>query len=126
MKPMQYRHLGRSGLEVSEVCLGTMTFGDRTDEAEARRIVDAAHDAGVNFIDTADTYVKGASERIVGAAIKANRRDWVLASKAGNLVTGARHEGGLSRRWLHQACQQIQLVFPQPYNPSIWFAHCYW
>ena len=66
---MEYRRLGDSGLEVSAVCLGTMTFGDRTDAAEAQRIVDAAFDAGVNFIDTADAYSKGGSERVVGAAI---------------------------------------------------------
>jgi aryl-alcohol dehydrogenase-like predicted oxidoreductase len=104
MSNMEYRRLGRSGLEVSVLCLGTMTFGDRTDAAEAARIVAHAHDAGVNFIDTADTYVKGDSERIVGEAIRAHRRDWILASKAGNVVTGAKHEGGLSRRWLLQAC----------------------
>ena len=61
---MEYRRLGRSGLTVSALCLGTMTFGDRTDEAEAGRIVAAARDAGINFIDTADQYAKGESERI--------------------------------------------------------------
>ena len=71
---MEYRRLGNSGLEVSPLCLGTMMFGDRTDAATAQRIIDAARDAGVNFIDTADVYTKGASERIVGAAIKAHRR----------------------------------------------------
>ena len=105
MNAMKYRRLGRSGLEVSVLCLGTMTFGDRTGAAEARDIVEAAHDAGVNFVDTADTYVKGESERIVGDAIRPHRRDWILATKAGNPVTGAKHEGGLSRRWLVQACE---------------------
>jgi aryl-alcohol dehydrogenase-like predicted oxidoreductase len=102
---MEYRRLGTSGLEVSVLCLGTMNFGDRTGVAEAQRIVDAAQDAGVNFIDTADTYgTDGASERIVGAAIKANRRRWILATKAGNVLTRKPHDGGLSRRWLFQAC----------------------
>ena len=101
---MEYRRLGDSGLEVSAVCLGTMTFGDRTDAAEAQRIVDAAFGAGVNFIDTADAYGKGASERIVGAAIKANRRHWILATKVGNAMTKKPHDGGLSRRWIVQAC----------------------
>ena len=68
---MEYRRLGDSGLEVSPLCLGTMMFGDRTDAAESSRIVAAALDAGVNFIDTADAYAFGASETIVGAAIKA-------------------------------------------------------
>ena len=101
---MDYRRLGDSGLEVSAVCLGTMTFGDRTDAAEAQRIVDAAQDTGVNFIDTADAYSKGGSERIVGAAIKKNRRRWILATKVANVMTGKPHDGGLSRRWMLQAC----------------------
>src|SRR5450631_3083292 len=75
---MEYRRLGASGLEVSPICLGTMMFGDRTDAVTAQRIVDSACDAGINFIDTADAYAGGASEQIVGAAIKANRRRWIL------------------------------------------------
>ena len=101
---MEFRRLGDSGLEVSVVCLGTMTFGDRTDAADAQRIVDAAFDAGVNFVDTADVYSKGASERIVGAAIKAKRRHWILATKVANPMTKKPHDGGLSRRWIQQAC----------------------
>jgi aryl-alcohol dehydrogenase-like predicted oxidoreductase len=101
---MEFRRLGDSGLEVSRVCLGTMTFGDRTDAAEACRIVDAAFDAGVNFIDTADAYGKGGSERIVGTAIRANRRRWILATKVANVMDGKPHDGGLSRRWIQQAC----------------------
>jgi len=101
---MQFRRLGDSGLEVSEICLGTMMFGDRTDAATSQRIVASASDAGVNFIDTADVYVKGASESIVGPAIAANRRRWILATKVGNVMTQAPHDGGLSRRWVMQAC----------------------
>lgn len=101
---MEYRRLGRSGLEVSALCLGTMTFGDRTGAAEARRIVDSAFDAGVNFIDTADAYSYGESEKIVGRAIKAHRRRWILATKVANVMTERPHDGGLSRRWILQAC----------------------
>jgi aryl-alcohol dehydrogenase-like predicted oxidoreductase len=101
---MQYRRLGDSGLEVSEICLGTMMFGDRTDAPTAQRIIASAFDAGVNFIDTADAYVKGVSETIVGAAIAPNRRRWILATKVGNVMTKAPHDGGLSRRWVMQAC----------------------
>ena len=101
---MEYRRLGASGLEVSPLCLGTMTFGDRTDTAESRRIVDAAFDAGVNFIDTADAYGNGASESIVGAAIKPHRRQWILATKVANVLTARPHDGGLSRRWVLAAC----------------------
>ena len=105
MSEMEYRRLGRSGLEASVLCLGTMTFGDRTGADEAREIVASARDAGVNFIDTADAYVKGESERIVGAAIRPHRRQWILATKAGNVLTARPHDGGLSRRWLVQACE---------------------
>ena len=63
---MEYRRLGRSGLKVSEICLGTMTFGHGTDAAEAERIVLASLDAGVNFFDTADGYSNGASETMLG------------------------------------------------------------
>ena len=101
---MEYRRLGASGLEVSPICLGTMMFGDRTDAATAQRIVDSACDAGINFIDTADAYARGASEQIVGAAIKANRRRWILATKVANVLTAKPHDGGLSRRWILQAC----------------------
>jgi aryl-alcohol dehydrogenase-like predicted oxidoreductase len=102
---MQYRRLGDSGLEVSVICLGTMMFGDRTDAATSQRIIASAFDAGVNFIDTADVYVKGASESIVGPAIAADRRRWILATKVGNVMTQAPHDGGLSRRWVIQACE---------------------
>ncbi len=101
---MDYRRLGASGLEVSPLCLGTMNFGTVTSETEAQAIVAAAYDAGVNFIDTADAYGYGASERIVGAAIRGHRRHWILATKAGNPMTKRPHDGGLSRRWLAQAC----------------------
>jgi aryl-alcohol dehydrogenase-like predicted oxidoreductase len=102
---MRYRHLGTSGLAVSELCLGTMMFGDRTDAATANQIVAAAREIGVNFIDTADAYAKGESEKITGAAIRGARDSWVLATKAGNAMqTGVPNNGGLSRRWLMQAC----------------------
>jgi aryl-alcohol dehydrogenase-like predicted oxidoreductase len=102
---MDFRRLGDSGLEVSVICLGTMTFGDRTDAGAAQKIIASAFDAGVNFIDTADAYVKGTSETIVGPAIAANRRRWILATKVGNVMTGKPHDGGLSRRWITQACE---------------------
>jgi aryl-alcohol dehydrogenase-like predicted oxidoreductase len=102
---MEYKRLGASGLEVSPVCLGTMMFGDRTDATEAQRIVDAAFASGVNFVDTADAYGNGKSEEIVGAAIKSHRKQWILATKVGNALAGKPHDGGLSRRWILQACE---------------------
>ena len=102
---MQFNRLGNSGVEVSVLCLGTMMFGDRTDAAAANEIVANAFDAGINFIDTADVYTKGASETIVGAAIRGQRDRWILATKVGNVMTSAPHDGGLSRRWILQACE---------------------
>jgi len=102
---MELRRLGESGLEVSVICLGTMMFGDRTDAATAQRIIASASDAGVNFIDTADAYANGASEAIVGPALAASRRRWILATKVGNVMTAKPHDGGLSRRWVIQACE---------------------
>jgi aryl-alcohol dehydrogenase-like predicted oxidoreductase len=99
------RRLGRSGLVVSRLALGAMTFGGRTDEAEANRIVADARERGVNFIDTADAYNKGASEEIVGRAIAANRFDWVLATKLANPMGGPL-ERGLSRRWIIEATER--------------------
>jgi len=101
---MPFRRLGDSGLEVSVLCLGTMMFGDRTDAPTSQRIMASAFDAGVNFIDTADVYSKGASEAIVGPAIAANRHRWILATKVGNAMTQKPHDGGLSRRWIIEAC----------------------
>ncbi|CAG0962396.1 NDP-hexose C3-ketoreductase / dTDP-4-oxo-2-deoxy-alpha-D-pentos-2-ene 2,3-reductase [Burkholderiales bacterium] len=102
---MNYRRLGRSGLQVSTLTLGTMTFGDTTDEARSREIVAHARDAGVNFVDTADVYSLGESERITGQAIRADRDRWVVATKVGNrMVEGERNNGGLTRSWILRAC----------------------
>lgn len=105
MVTMQYRRLGRSGLEVSALCLGAMMFGDRTDAVVAQEIVAHAAGAGVNFIDTADVYTKGASETLTGAAIRAQRSRWILATKVANVMTKSPDDGGLSRRWIVQACE---------------------
>jgi aryl-alcohol dehydrogenase-like predicted oxidoreductase len=120
---MEFRRLGESGLEVSVICLGTMLFGDRTDTATAQRIVASALDAGINFIDTADVYVKGASETIVGAAIAANRRRWILATKVGNVMTAKPDDGGLSRRWVIQACED-SLKRLATDTIDIYYLHC--
>src|SRR5512141_2715788 len=101
---MDYRRLGRSGLQVSPLCLGTMNFGETTSAKDATAIVAHAADLGINFIDTADKYGGGESERIVGSAIRSARARWILATKAGNAMTAAPFDGGASRRWLFQAC----------------------
>ena len=94
------RRLGRSGLVVSRLALGTMMFGDRADEGEARRIFDAGVEAGLNFIDTADTYSGGRSEEITGRLIAADRDRFVLATKAANPMGEGPNRRGLSRKWL--------------------------
>lgn len=103
---MEYRPLGRSGLKVSPICLGTMMFGGATSEHDSQAIIDHAREAGVNFIDTADAYSDGVSEEITGRAIAAHRYDWVLATKVANPVgsTGP-NRSGLSRKWVMQACE---------------------
>jgi aryl-alcohol dehydrogenase-like predicted oxidoreductase len=102
---MEYRQLGRSGLKVSPICLGTMMFGGATSEADALAIVDDARGAGINFIDTADMYNDGRSEEITGRAIAGDRHDWILATKVASPMVGGRHRGGLSRKWMMQACE---------------------
>lgn len=101
---MEYRQLGRSGLKVSPICLGTMMFGGATDEIASRAIVDHAREVGINFIDTADAYSDGRSEEITGRAIAAQRHDWVLATKVANPMGAGPNRAGLSRKWLIQAC----------------------
>lgn len=98
---MQYRRLGNSGLKVSTICLGAMMFGDQTTGAVAACIVDSAYDAGVNFIDTADSYAKGGSERLVGKLIAKHRDRWVLATKVQNrMIADDPNSGGLGRKWM--------------------------
>ena len=116
----EYPALGASGLKVSRLWLGTMMFGDRTDEAEAARIVAASREAGVNAIDTADVYAGGESERITGRLIQAERAHWVLATKLANPTGPGPNERGNSRRHMLAAvdaslarlgCDWIDLLY---------------
>ncbi|MCS5605581.1 MAG: aldo/keto reductase [Alphaproteobacteria bacterium] len=102
---MIHRWLGRSGLSITPICLGTMMFGSRTEPEEAERIIARARDAGVNFIDTADVYAGGRSEEITGAAIASDRDDWVLATNVAGPKGPGPNQRGLSRKWLVQACE---------------------
>ncbi len=99
---MQYRTLGRTGVQVSTLALGAMNFGriGRTTQDEVTAIVDAALDAGINLIDTADMYGNGESEEMVGRAVAGRRDDIVLATKAGMPMSEERNHRGGSRRWL--------------------------
>jgi aryl-alcohol dehydrogenase-like predicted oxidoreductase len=103
---MQYRQLGRSGLKISPICLGTMMFDGPTDEATSKRIIAKAREAGINFIDTADAYSAGHSEEVVGRAISNNRQGWVLATKLANAMGDDPNRAGLSRRWMLQAAEE--------------------
>ncbi len=102
---MEYRRVGRSGLKVSEICLGTMTFGNGTDPAEAERILSLSLDAGVNFIDTANSYSDGASETMLGELLGARRHDLVLATKVFNPTGTGPNDSGMSRRHIMQAIE---------------------
>lgn len=104
---MQYRTLGRTGVQISTLALGAMNFGaiGRTTQAEATAIVDAALEAGINVIDTADMYGAGESEEMVGTAIAGRRENIVLATKAFMPMGEERNHRGSSRRWLVTALE---------------------
>jgi len=110
---MEYRLLGRSGLKVSALTLGTMTFGGAgffaktgsSNVAEARRLIDICRDAGINLIDTANVYSKGLSEEITGEALDGARKDLMVATKARFPMGDGPNDRGLSRRHLIAECE---------------------
>jgi aryl-alcohol dehydrogenase-like predicted oxidoreductase len=104
---MDYRPLGRSGVSVSPLCLGTMMFGPwgNDDRADSIRVIDRALDAGINFVDTADVYSAGESERIVGEALKGRRDDVVLATKFFMPMGDDVNRRGGSRKWIMRAVE---------------------
>jgi len=130
---MKYRYLGNSGLAVSRLCLGTMTFGNEAwgcDPATSKSLVDAFIDAGGNFIDTADLYTKGESEVILGKALKGkDLTRLVIASKCWFPVDDSPNGRGLSRKHIVEACEAslqrmgldymdlYQIHGPDPYTP---------
>lgn len=105
---MEYRRLGRSGLQVSTLVLGTMNFGHPTELEDACRMVDAAIDAGINLIDCADIYNKGEAERILGKALQRNgrRRHILLTSKCFNRTGPGPNDQGNSRHHIVAACER--------------------
>src|SRR3981081_4727100 len=103
MTAMELRPFGRTGVQVSPLCLGAMMFGawGNTDREECVRIIHRALDAGINFIDTADVYARVESEEIVGEALAGGRRDnVVLATKVHGTMGDDPNEFGNSRRWI--------------------------
>ena len=121
---MEYRLLGRSGLAVSELCLGTMTFGNTTSEADSITMIHKFLDDGGNFLDTADVYVGGRSEEIVGRAIKDRRSEVVLATKV-RFATSQHPNGvGVSRKHIldgvEASLRRLQTDYIDLYQMHVW------
>ncbi len=104
---MHYRSLGRTGLQVSPLCLGAMMLGawGNADHDDSIAIIHAALDAGINFIDTADVYSGGESEEIVGKAIAGRRDEVVLATKFYAPMGTRPNQSGTSRYWIMKECE---------------------
>ena len=123
---MEYKQLGNTGVRVSELCLGTMTFGRETDEKTSREIISRFLDKGGNFIDTADIYgaVRGASEEIVGQALKGKRSKVILSTKVGFSTGSGPNDKGLSRVHIMQAIE-ASLRRLQTNYVDFYFVHCW-
>ncbi len=122
---MEYRYLGRTGMKVSELCLGTMTMGREADEATSHRMLDTFVDAGGNFIDTADIYTQGVSEEIVGRWLKEKPRDdVVLATKVRFTMGDGVNDVGLSRKHILSAVEaslrRLQTDYIDLYQVHCW------
>src|SRR3954454_13849214 len=104
----ELRPLGRTGVQVSALCLGAMNFGGPSDEAASEKMLLTALDAGINFVDTADVYTGGNSERIVGEVLDrtGRRDDIVLATKVGIPSGPNPNDGGGSRRHIVRSCEE--------------------
>ncbi len=102
---MDYVKLTGTGLKVSKVCLGTMTFGEQVNEADSIRIIHEALDRGINFVDTADKYYDGLSETITGKALKDRRDQVILATKVCNPMGDGPNDRGLNRRHILNALE---------------------
>jgi len=107
---MEYLRFGQTGMKVSRICLGCMTFGNQSpwmvDGEGAKNVLRRAWDLGINFYDTADVYSKGRSEEIVGEFLKGNREDAVVATKAYNPMGEGVNRQGLSSKHLHHALSE--------------------
>ena len=121
---MEYRRLGRSGVMVSELCLGAMTFGREIDEPDSHALIDLYLEAGGNFIDTADVYSSGVSEEITGRKIKDKRDEIVLATKVRFPMGEGPNDVGVSRKHIMQACEaslrRLGTDFIDLYQIHVW------
>ena len=119
---MQYKKMGRTGLKISEITLGTMIFGQQVDEVEANTIIDLAIEKGINSFDTADGYADGRSEEIVGKSLKNKRHSVVLASKVASKQGLGLNDSGLSREHIFQAVEHSLRRLGTDYL-DIYYAH---
>jgi aryl-alcohol dehydrogenase-like predicted oxidoreductase len=123
---MKYRFLGNTGMQVSELCLGTMTFGRETDETISQAIIDRFLEAGGNFVDTANVYGKtpGLSEEIVGRALKGRRDKIILATKVFFPTGAGPNQSGLSRIHIMQAVEASLRRLQTDYI-DLYYVHCW-
>lgn len=123
---MEYKQLGCTGMEVSELCLGTMTFGREADKSTSKQIVSRFLDAGGNFVDTADLYgnPRGDSEKIVGETLKGKRDNAILATKAYFPAGDGPNARGLSRIHLIQAIEKSLRRLQTDYV-DLFYVHCW-
>jgi aryl-alcohol dehydrogenase-like predicted oxidoreductase len=119
---MQYKNLGRTGIKVSRITIGSMNYGDPISEADSIKIIKSSLDHGVNFIDTADGYGDGKSEEIVGKAIKNIRQSVILATKGGVIVGPRPNDSGLSRYHIMQAIENSLKRLQTDYI-DLYYAH---
>jgi len=124
---MQYKTLGKTGIKVSSLCFGTMTFGKEADEITSIKMFNKCRDSGINFFDTADVYGLGASEKILGKCIAHCRDKIILSTKVGNPIGENINDKGLSRRHIIKALDNslrrlgtdyIDLYFLHTYDPT--------
>jgi aryl-alcohol dehydrogenase-like predicted oxidoreductase len=121
---MDYRLLGRTGVRVSPLCFGTMSFGTTADEAESGRMFARCRDVGINFFDCANTYGKGRSEEILGELMAGNRDDLVITSKAGFPIGEGVNKQGASRRFLMRQVEASLKRLQTDYI-DVYFIHRY-
>ncbi len=128
MVPMNYRPLGRTGVQVSQLCFGTMSFGGDADEAASAEMFKAVRDVGINFFDTADQYSKGRSEEILGKLARGAREDLVIATKTFNPTGSDLNAKGNSRRHLTRALEaslkrlqtdRVEILYLHMHDPLV-------
>ena len=119
---MKYKKLGRTGLKVSQICLGAMNYGDPVSETESINIVKSAIAMGVNFFDTADAYAGGRSEEILGKALKGERQSVVIATKVCGKTGPGANDSGLSRKHMMQAIEESLRRLQTDYI-DLYYAH---